>query len=125
MSNKITERDILRMIAEEMNENDVVVDWCEKKLAALDKKSEKARERAAAKRAEGDKLMDTVQNILTSEWQSLNDIVAQVDSDEVISNSKITYRLGQLVKNGIAEKTDAVFKNDANKSVKRKVYKLA
>lgn len=77
--------------------------FAENEIALLDKKAEKAKERAAIKRAEGDALTDAVRNALTSEFEPIADIAARIEGDDV-TVSKITYRLGQLVKNGEAEK---------------------
>ena len=77
--------------------------FAENEIALLDKKAEKAKERAATKRAEGDALTDAVRGALTGEFESIADIAARIEGDDV-TVSKITYRLGQLVKNGEAEK---------------------
>ena len=77
--------------------------FCENAIALLDKKAEKAKERAATKRAEGDALTDAVRGALTGEFESIADIAARIEGDDV-TVSKIAYRLGQLVKAGEAEK---------------------
>ena len=77
--------------------------FCENEIALLDKKAEKAKERAATKRAESDALTDAVRSALTGEFEPIADIAARIEGDDV-TVSKITYRLGQLVKNGEAEK---------------------
>ena len=85
-----------------------VAEFCENEIALLDKKAEKAKARAAAKRAEGDELTDTVKSVMSAdEFEVIADIaakVAEIDAESTIH--KVTYRLGQLVKNGLAESTD-------------------
>ena len=77
--------------------------FCENEIALLDKKAEKAKERAATKRAEGDALTDAVRAALTSEFEPIADIAARIEGDDV-TVAKVQYRLGQLVKAGEAEK---------------------
>ena len=77
--------------------------FCENEIALLDKKAEKAKERAATKRAEGDALTDAVRGALTGEFEPIADIAARIEGDDV-TVSKCTYRLNKLVENGIAEK---------------------
>lgn len=77
--------------------------FCENEIALLDKKAEKAKERAATKRAEGDALTDAVRAALTGEFEPIADIAARIDGEDV-TVSKVSYRLTQLVKAGEAEK---------------------
>lgn len=77
--------------------------FCENEIALLDKKAEKAKERAATKRAEGDALTDAVRSALTGEFEPIADIAARIEGEDV-TVAKVQYRLGQLVKNGEAEK---------------------
>lgn len=76
-----------------------------KEIEQLDKKAVKAKERAAAKRAEGDALMDEVLAVLTSEFQTAAEVAAQIE-DEDATVAKVSYRLGALVKDGKAVKED-------------------
>ena len=77
--------------------------FCENEIALLDKKAEKAKERAATKRAEGDALTDAVRGALTGEFEPIADIAARIEGEDV-TVAKVQYRLGQLVKAGEAEK---------------------
>lgn len=111
---KITKKEMYAAIKETFEtgeckfDADVVIAFCEKEMAALDTKAAKAKERAAAKKAEADVLYDQVKDALsTEEFQTIADIaavVAEVNADATIS--KVTYRLTKLVEAGIAEKTD-------------------
>lgn len=99
--------------------------FCENEIALLDSKAEKARARAAAKKAEGDELTDVVRGLLTDEYQTIADIAAQIE-DEDITPAKVTYRLTQLVKTGVAEKAEvSVAGKDGGKARKCCGYKLA
>jgi hypothetical protein len=85
---------------------EAVIAFCEKEIASLDAKAAKAKERAAAKKAEADVLYDQVKDALTDEFATIADIaavVAEVNPDATVS--KVTYRLTKLVEAGVAEKT--------------------
>ena len=110
---KITKREMYEAIKETFETGSckfdatVVMEFCDKEIAALDAKAAKAKERAAAKKAEADVLMTQVEEALTGEFQTIADIaaaVAEVNADATVS--KVTYRLGKLVESGVAEKTD-------------------
>lgn len=111
---KITKKEMYAAIKETFEtgeckfDADVVIAFCEKEMAALDTKAAKAKERAAAKKAEADVLYDQVKDALsTEEFQTIADIAAvvtEVNADATVS--KVTYRLTKLVEAGVAEKTD-------------------
>lgn len=85
---------------------ETVIAFCDKEIASLDAKAAKAKERAAAKKAEADILYDQVKDALTDEFATIADIaavVAEVNPDATVS--KVTYRLTKLVEAGVAEKT--------------------
>ena len=109
---KITKREMYEAIKETFETGSckfdaaTVVAFCEKEIASLDSKAAKAKERAAAKKADGDELTDLVASALTDEFQVIADIaaaVAETNADATVS--KVTYRLGKLVEAGKAEKT--------------------
>ena len=75
----------------------------EHEIELLDAKSSKAKATAAKKKAEGDALRDAVQAILTDEFQTIADITAKVEGEDV-SAAKVQYRLNALVGAGIAVK---------------------
>lgn len=85
-----------------------VAEFCENEIALLDKKAAKAKERQAEKKAAGDELTDVIKSVMSKEeFEVIADIAAKVA--EIVEDStvaKVTYRLGQLVKNGEAENTD-------------------
>lgn len=99
--------------------------FCENEIALLDKKAEKAKERAATKRAEGDALTDAVRGALTGEFESIADIAARIEGEDV-TVAKVQYRLGQLAKNGEAVKEQITIPgSEGQKARKVMAYKLA
>ncbi len=128
---KITKREMFEAIAQAMETGEikfapeVVIDFCNKEIEALDKKAAKAKERAAAKKAEADTLMDAVVAVLDGdEFQTIADIAAKIE-DEDATTSKITYRLTTLVKNGQAEKSEVTVPGkDGAKARKVMAYRL-
>lgn len=98
------------------------VAFATKEIEQLDKKAVKAKERAAAKRAEGDALTDAVLAVLTGEFQTAADVAAQIE-DEDATVAKVSYRLGALVKDGKAIKEDIKVDREGKKAV-LKGYRL-
>lgn len=81
-----------------------MIDFCNKEIALLDKRAEKAKANAAKKRDEGDALTEQVFECLSDEdFESIATITERID-DETVSVAKVQYRLGQLAKDGRAEK---------------------
>ena len=129
---KITKREMFEAIKETFETGSckfdaaTVMAFCDKEIASLDAKAAKAKERAAAKKAEADVLMGQVEGVLTGEFQTIADIaaaVAEVNPDATVS--KVTYRLTKLVENQVAEKTDiSVPGVDGGKSRKVKAFRL-
>lgn len=123
---KLTKRDYYNEILDILKSTDLtdetsaLVDFVNNQINTLDKRAEKAKERAAEKRAEGDELRETVKGVLTSDFQTVEDILNALD-DEEITKAKVIARLTQLVTLGEAEKTDV--KSDDGKT--RKAYRLA
>ena len=120
---KMTEREMFAYIAELLEGHEDVIEFCDKKIAALDNKAAKAKEKAAECKAAGDELRDRVQAVLTEEWQSIADVVNAL-GDEDVSASKVTYRLNALVEMGVAVKDDAKLPGEGKTRVV-KVFKLA
>lgn len=110
---KITKKDTLNAIITAIEDGtatfsidaDVVKTFCLKEIDALDKKATKAKEKAAEKRAQGDELSAAVEAVLTADPQSIADITAQIDGDE-ITVGKVGYRLRVLAENGKAVKSE-------------------
>lgn len=96
-----------------------LVAFLEKKVAQIDAKAAKAKEKAAEAKVKGDELRDIVAGLLTDEVQTIDAILAQVEFPEV-TKAKVTARLTQLVKAGVAAKETV-----AVDSRKLTAYKLA
>lgn len=89
--------------ASEAEQKDEMVAFIDAQVELLAKKADKAKERAAAKKVEGDELREVVQSVLTEELQTIDAIVEKIEGEDV-TKAKITARLTQLVKAGLAEK---------------------
>ena len=122
---RLTKKDYYALIKEVLEASDVeakseLLTFVEKQVEMIENKAEKAKARAAEKKIAGDELREAVKSVLTNEFQTADAITSQVDGEEV-TRAKVISRLGQLVKNGEAEKTDV--KTDDNRTVK--AYKIA
>ena len=82
-----------------------IVEYANTTIEQLAAKATKAKERAAEKKAEGDVLRAAVASVLTTEYQTLDEIFEQIDGED-LTKAKITARLTQLVRSGEAHKTD-------------------
>ena len=71
------------------------VEFIDSQIAQIEAKAEKAREKAAEKRAAGDELRETVFNTLSAEPKTIPEIVAILDNEE-ITEAKVRARLSQL-----------------------------
>ena len=133
MTNKVkfSKRDYLTAIIEAMHTGEIkydpndVIAFCEHEIELLDKKTAKAKERAAAKRAEGDELTEQIYDVLSSdEFMTIPEIVKAL-GDEDVSAQKASYRLRSLVEANRAEKTEiTVAGSDGGKASKRVAYRL-
>ena len=129
---KITKREMFEAIKETFEtgeckyDADTVKAFCDKEIAALDAKAAKAKERAAAKKAEADALMKIVEDALTDEYRTIAEIaadVAEIDPDATVA--KVTYRLTKLVEADIAEKEQvSVPGKDGAKARKVNAYRV-
>lgn len=102
-----------------------VVEFCDNEIANLDKKAAKAKENLAKKRAEGDALTDAVRAVLTADPQTIAEVTAQIEGEDV-TNAKVQYRLKVLADNGEAVKSEVTIPGvDGAKSRKVVAYALA
>lgn len=139
MENKMTKRnyfEALRAVAESgaidfatINEemtNDGVITFCDNELGLLDKKAEKAKERAATKAAANDELAETVKAALTADnYLTVDEVTAVVaETHPDITRSQVTYRLGKLVKAGEATKKEVSVSVDGGKARKLQAFCL-
>lgn len=120
---KITKAMVLNTIINYFNEDDPskvlaeigeaeitiadIVNYAEHTLNQLSAKAEKAKETAAKKKAEKEDLLkQAIMDVLTEEFQTREDILAELDADEDITVSKVGARLNILVKEGGAVKEE-------------------
>ena len=117
---------MLAMIMDVEEATEEVKAFCEKKIAALDRKAAKAKETAAKKRAEGDALMALVEEALSDEFATVGDITEKVmeAGAEEATVSKVVYRVNQLVKAGKAEKSEISVEDEEGKKSKRMAYRI-
>lgn len=128
---KVSKRDYLTAIIGAMHTGEIkydpndVIAFCEHEIELLDKKTAKAKERAAAKRAEGDELTEQIYNVLyDDEFMTIPEIVKAL-GDESVSAQRASYRLRSLVEANRAEKTEiTVAGSDGGKASKRVAYRL-
>lgn len=128
---KVSKRDYLTAIIEAMHTGEIkydpndVIAFCEHEIELLDKKTAKAKERAAAKRAEGDELTEQIYDVLSGdEFMTIPEIVKAL-GDESVSAQRASYRLRSLVEANRAEKTEiTVAGSDGGKASKRVAYRL-
>ena len=100
---------------------DMLVAFCDEQLASLAVKAAKAKEQAIQKKAESDALTSAIADVLTSEYQTIAEVMANFADDEDITRAKITSRLGKLVRDNVAEKETV--KGEDNKKIV--AYRLA
>lgn len=125
MSERVTKTDMYARIYDALIAADEteLADWVEEEMAALAIKAEKAKARAAAKRAEGDEYKAIVAGALTDEFQTGAAIFEAV-GDEDFTIAKVRARLTALVKDGSAVKEEVTVESDG-KSRKVMAYRLA
>ena len=115
----MTKREVFEVVCDVFNgidhefKADVLAEM-EKEIAALDRRNETAKRRAAEKRAEGDALRGTLEGLLTDEPKTVNDILGEL-GDETVTPAKVVSRMAQLVKAEKAEKVTV--KEDGRKLV--------
>lgn len=131
---KITKRErfetIAAMAKDMMNEGigdydfEGIVEFCEAEIEALANRAAKAKERAAAKRAEGDELQAVVLAALSYNPQTRQEVFDQIEGED-ITLAKVGYRLSALVKAGKAVKSEVTVTGEDGKSKKLSAYALA
>ena len=129
MEKKITKKEYYTMLrdivrgdsnSEMTNSQYELIEFIDKQIEAIETKAEKAKEKAAEKKANGDELREVVQSVLTNEYQTIDAITSQINGEDV-TKAKITARLTSLVKAGLATKSD--LRNEETGKT-QKAYKL-
>ena len=105
---KMTKKEYFEAIIKVLSEDNHtdLINFCQDQIVLLDNKSKKAKEKAVEKKANGDALRQLVQDTLTQEYQTISEIYSKIGNQEQYSKAKVTSRLTQLVKAGLADKTD-------------------
>lgn len=103
---------------------DALTAFCANEITLLDNKAAKAKETAAAKKAEKDELCVAVEAALTTEFETRDAITGRIEGDDV-TVAKVGYRLTKLVELGVAEKTEVSVPGADGKARKVVAYKLA
>lgn len=130
-TDRTTKRDFYEAIIKAMETGETniepakIIEFCENEIALLDKKADKAKERAAAKKAEVDELMEKVYAVLSdTEFMTRNAVMdALGDMPEDVSISKIGARLTKLVNNQSVEKSELTIANAEGKKSKCMGYR--
>lgn len=129
---KITKRamyeEIITMITGEGEvqvSEEEIVEFCHKEIAQLDKKAEKAKERATAKKAEADELTAIVKSVMSAEtFEPIAEIASRIEGEDV-TVAKVQYRLRKLAEAGEAEKTELTIPGGEGVKARKVVgYKL-
>lgn len=96
----------LRAMVENMNDienQDELLEFIDREVETLERRKDKARERAEKKRAESDAMTDTIFDTLHYDYLTIDDVLEQIDNEEY-TKSKVISRLGRLVRAGKVEK---------------------
>lgn len=96
-----------------------MIKFIDHQIELIADKAAKAKVKAATKKAEADEMEQAVAAVLTAELQTVDEIVAQVEGEEV-TRAKVIARLKKLANAGVAAK-DSV-KVEKSKKV---AYRLA
>lgn len=116
MATKTTKREyftMLREIVAGMVENETVpsvenptelIEFIDKSMLELDKKAEKAKERAEKKKETDDELLLKVEGALTDNFRSAEAIMEDIEDVEGLTKQKVVARLTKLVNAGRAQK---------------------
>ena len=102
--------------------NDVLLAFAENELEQLDKKAAKAKERAAAKKAEADVLLEAVKEALGEDFETRDAIAEKIDMEDA-TVAKVGARLTKLVNEGFAVKEDITVEGADGKKKKVKGYR--
>lgn len=128
ITEKMTKKDkfnaIIEILVDAEDASDLI-DFCEAEIAALDKKSAKAKAAAAEKKAEADPLADAVLAALTDEFQVIADVTDAIDPALGATAAKVGYRLRALVADGKAVDTQIKVTRPDGSKPNLKAYKLA
>ena len=122
---KRTERemyDLIKELAKDTRVEEEVVAFADKKIAAIDARNAKAKER---RDAEVDELTNRIFDVMTNDVVTIADVVIALNEEDVTAQ-KVAYRLNKLVDAGKVEKSTVTISGEkGTKSRKINGYKLA
>ncbi len=98
MEKKFTKRDMFEQIKTHLTDVEEIA-FIDGQIEQLDKRAEKTRERAAAKKVAGDELREEIFAVLGDTPRTIPEILVALGNDELTPN-KITPRLSQLIELG-------------------------
>ena len=101
----------------------VLIEFVQGEQAALARKADKAKVKAAEKKTERDELCEAVAAVLTAEPQTREQITEQIEGDEV-TVAKVGARLNKLVAAGDAVKTEVASVSASGKKSTKMAYSL-
>lgn len=93
---KITKREMFVGIMGKLTD-EADIAFIQERIDELDRRAEKTRERAEARKVEGDELREAIYNVLGDTPRTIPEILAALNDADLTPN-KITARLTQLVK---------------------------
>lgn len=93
---KITKREMFVGIMGKLTD-EADIAFIQERIDELDRRAEKTRERAEARKVEGDELREAIYNVLGDTPRTIPEILAALGDEELTPN-KITARLTQLIK---------------------------
>jgi hypothetical protein len=102
---KITDTMRYEEIKSLLADREDIVEFCDRKIGQIVAKAEKAKEKNAQKKAEGDELREAVAAVLTNEPQLAEDILGQLEGED-LTVAKVRSRLTQLVNLRLASKAE-------------------
>lgn len=107
--NKITKVEmfdlLLSVVAESGHEqSDEMIEFINTQVAQINAKAEKAKAKAAEKRAAGDELRNAVYGVLSTDYMTADDIVDALGMEDV-TRAKVVARLKTLIDDEYVEKT--------------------
>lgn len=113
---------ILRSIIENTTDKrkDEMIAFIDHNLEKIAEKREKSKERNEAKKAQGDELRQRVFDVLTTEYQTREQITMALGDPE-ITPAMVTPRLSQLINLGKAYKTTSRIDNTQSRVVYRRL----
>ena len=113
---------------EDVAKDENLVAFIKKEIESIDKKAEKAKERAAKKAEESDSLKEEIYAVLEAseepEFTPIADIVAAIGREDV-TPAKVTARLTKLVEAGRVIKQEISIEKDGGSKRRVQGYKVA